>query len=222
MASAEGHLHENIAHLVKEKQKLVARIRRIRGQVDAIEHSLSAEDDCADVLMLLANLRGGINSLMAEVLEDHICLHMISPQKDSQVSQELAEDQTAPSALTTKTSSWLGFLMAAARQAVSGANLARRPEGEQSGPQHGALTRGSRHAERLALFRRRLDPDAAAAQSRSIREQSVQVRWISMYAWYEDSSLLCASIVSTWGRPSTVYLSIALSQFSRSFAHLPQ
>jgi len=84
--------NESMTHLAKEKQKLVARIRRIRGQVAAIERSLSAEDDCADVLMLLANVRGGINSLMAEVLEDHIRLHMISPQKDSQVSYELAED----------------------------------------------------------------------------------------------------------------------------------
>ena len=42
--------------------------------------------------MLLANVRGGINSLMAEVLEDHIRLHMISTDKDSQASTELAED----------------------------------------------------------------------------------------------------------------------------------
>jgi DNA-binding FrmR family transcriptional regulator len=57
-----------MSHIVKEKQKLVARIKRIRGQVDAIERSLSKGDDCADVLMLLANVRGGTNSLMAEVL----------------------------------------------------------------------------------------------------------------------------------------------------------
>jgi DNA-binding FrmR family transcriptional regulator len=61
----------------KEKQKLVARIKRIRGQVDSIERSLTTGDDCADILMLLANVRGGINSLMAEVLEDHIRLHLL-------------------------------------------------------------------------------------------------------------------------------------------------
>jgi DNA-binding FrmR family transcriptional regulator len=81
-----------MSHLEKEKQKLVARIKRIRGQVDSIERSLTAEDDCADVLMLLANVRGGINSLMAEVLEDHIRLHLLS--SDTKVAQphELAED----------------------------------------------------------------------------------------------------------------------------------
>jgi DNA-binding FrmR family transcriptional regulator len=81
-----------MSHIDKEKQKLVARIKRIRGQVDAIERSLTSADDCADVLMLLANVRGGINSLMAEVLEDHIRLHMMAPEKGSAPSQELAED----------------------------------------------------------------------------------------------------------------------------------
>jgi DNA-binding FrmR family transcriptional regulator len=81
-----------MSHLEKEKQKLVARIRRIRGQVDSIERSLSTGDDCADILMLLANVRGGINSLMAEVLEDHIRLHMMNPEKQQPPSQEIAED----------------------------------------------------------------------------------------------------------------------------------
>ena len=81
-----------MSHLDKEKQKLVARIKRIRGQVDSIERSLSAGDDCADILMLLANVRGGINSLMAEVLEDHIRLHLLSTDKSLTPPQELAED----------------------------------------------------------------------------------------------------------------------------------
>lgn len=76
----------------KEKQKLVARIKRIRGQVDSIERSLSAEDDCADILMLLANVRGGVNSLMAEVLEDHIRLHMMGSEKEKFPSPEIAEN----------------------------------------------------------------------------------------------------------------------------------
>ena len=80
-----------MSHVEREKQKLIARIRRIRGQVDAIERSLSSGADCADVLMLLANVRGGINSLMAEVLEDHIRLHMLT-EKSASPPTELAED----------------------------------------------------------------------------------------------------------------------------------
>ena len=67
-----------MSHTEREKQKLVARIHRIRGQVDAIERSLTTGDDCPALLMLLANVRGGVNSLMAEVLEDHIRNHMMA------------------------------------------------------------------------------------------------------------------------------------------------
>jgi DNA-binding FrmR family transcriptional regulator len=81
-----------MSHIEKEKQKLLARIKRIRGQVDAIERSLSDGDECAKILMLLANVRGGINSLMAEVLEDHIRLHMMNPDKEKFPTQEIAED----------------------------------------------------------------------------------------------------------------------------------
>jgi DNA-binding FrmR family transcriptional regulator len=81
-----------MGNIDKEKQKLLARIRRIRGQVDAIDRSLTAGGDCADILMLLANVRGGVNSLMAEVLEDHIRLHMMNPDKQKFPTQEIAED----------------------------------------------------------------------------------------------------------------------------------
>jgi DNA-binding FrmR family transcriptional regulator len=87
-----AHLEKEKPPLEKEKQKLVARIKRIRGQVDSIERSLTTGDDCADVLMLLANVRGGINSLMAEVLEDHIRLHLLASEKSLAPPQELAED----------------------------------------------------------------------------------------------------------------------------------
>jgi DNA-binding FrmR family transcriptional regulator len=87
-----GIIKEIMSHLEKEKQKLVARIKRIRGQVDSIERSLTTGDDCADVLMLLANVRGGVNSLMAEVLEDHIRLHLLPSEKSVAPPEELAED----------------------------------------------------------------------------------------------------------------------------------
>ena len=60
----------------RERTKLLNRVRRIRGQVLAVERALEADRDCMDVLMVLAAVRGGINSLMGEVLEDHIRLHL--------------------------------------------------------------------------------------------------------------------------------------------------
>ena len=62
----------------RDRAKLRNRVKRIRGQIESIERTLSTEDhDCAQVLMLLAAVRGGINSLMAEVLEDHVRLHLL-------------------------------------------------------------------------------------------------------------------------------------------------
>ncbi len=71
---------------------MVARIKRIRGQVDAIERSLTTDADCTDVFMLLANVGGGVNSLMAEVLEDHVRFHLLSSKKSPVQPNELAEE----------------------------------------------------------------------------------------------------------------------------------
>lgn len=76
----------------KEKQKLLSRIKRLAGQIDAAERSVSEGDECADILMLLAAIRGGVNSLMAEILEDHIRLHITQPQRTKESPEELTED----------------------------------------------------------------------------------------------------------------------------------
>jgi DNA-binding FrmR family transcriptional regulator len=66
-----------MSHTVKEKQKLLNRVRRIRGQIDAIERSLEAEKGCADVLQQITSCRGAMNGLLAVVLEDHIREHLV-------------------------------------------------------------------------------------------------------------------------------------------------
>ncbi len=65
----------------RERVKLVNRAKRIRGQMERVERSLVDEHDCTNVLMLLAAVRGGIDGLMAEVLEDHIRLHLIGRRR---------------------------------------------------------------------------------------------------------------------------------------------
>jgi len=76
----------------QDREKLVTRARRIRGQIEAVERALANEkEDCADTLQLLAACRGAINSLMAEVMEDHIRDHI----GGSRASQEVTEDLLA-------------------------------------------------------------------------------------------------------------------------------
>ena len=71
-----------MAHSLEEKTKLLQRVRRLRGQVDAIERALRAEADCADVMQLTVAARGAANSLMAELLEDHIRMHVSDPESE--------------------------------------------------------------------------------------------------------------------------------------------
>ncbi|MGA3082444.1 MAG: metal/formaldehyde-sensitive transcriptional repressor [Terracidiphilus sp.] len=75
----------------REKVKLLQRVKKLRGQLDAIERALAADEDCGGQLMLLAAVRGGINGLMGEVLEDHIRFHLVDGVKE-QIAPELAED----------------------------------------------------------------------------------------------------------------------------------
>jgi DNA-binding FrmR family transcriptional regulator len=71
-----------MSHVIKEKAKLIARVRRIKGQVEAVERALEAEIGCGDVLQLVASIRGAINGLTAELIEEHIHHHVVDPALD--------------------------------------------------------------------------------------------------------------------------------------------
>jgi FrmR/RcnR family transcriptional regulator, repressor of frmRAB operon len=73
-----------MSHTKAEKAKLLARVRRVRGQVEAVERALEGEKGCATVLHLIVAARGAMNSLMTEVIEDHIRLHVAEPTKDAE------------------------------------------------------------------------------------------------------------------------------------------
>jgi DNA-binding FrmR family transcriptional regulator len=85
-------MKNKLPDISKEKQKLLSRIKRLAGQITAVERSVTEGDECADILMLLAAIRGGVNSLMAEILEDHIQLHITHPDRETQSPKELTED----------------------------------------------------------------------------------------------------------------------------------
>lgn len=68
-----------MGHTVREKSKLLGRVRRIRGQVEALERALEAEKGCGEVLHQIAAIRGATSGLMAEVLEHHLQTHVADP-----------------------------------------------------------------------------------------------------------------------------------------------
>lgn len=81
-----------MSHTIREKQKLLNRVRRIRGQVDAIERALEEEQGCIEVLQLITSCRGAMNGLLAVVLEDHIRTHLVdAPTPHGETSHDAKE-----------------------------------------------------------------------------------------------------------------------------------
>jgi FrmR/RcnR family transcriptional regulator, repressor of frmRAB operon len=71
-----------MGHTIREKEKLLNRVRRVRGQVEALERAIDEEKGCGDVLHLIVAARGAMNSLMAEIIEDHIRMHVVDPASE--------------------------------------------------------------------------------------------------------------------------------------------
>jgi DNA-binding FrmR family transcriptional regulator len=82
-----------MSHSVHEKQKLLNRLRRLRGQVDAIERALEADDSCTQIMRLLTAARGAMNGMMAEVVEDHIQMHMMAANRKPAPNEIEAADE---------------------------------------------------------------------------------------------------------------------------------
>jgi len=68
-----------LSHIKRDKEELLSRTRRIRGQMEAIERALEEDDECASILQQIAACRGAINGLMGELMEGEVRHHVLSP-----------------------------------------------------------------------------------------------------------------------------------------------
>jgi FrmR/RcnR family transcriptional regulator, repressor of frmRAB operon len=81
-----------MAHLSSNKDSLLKRVKRIQGQLQAIERALEADADCAQTLHLVAATRGAMNGLTDEIIESHARSHVAAPDlTDEERSQGLEE-----------------------------------------------------------------------------------------------------------------------------------
>lgn len=83
-----------MSHTHRSKDKLVARIRRLKGQMEAVERALANEQPCGDVLQLLASIRGALSGLTVELMQEHLSEHVVQAETDAerrQAASELAE-----------------------------------------------------------------------------------------------------------------------------------
>src|ERR1700686_489267 len=84
---------KRMAHTTKDKEKLLNRVRRIKGQISAIEKALDGDQECSKVLQTIAACRGAINGLMAEVLEGHVRFHVVDPSRKPTTEQAEATEE---------------------------------------------------------------------------------------------------------------------------------
>ncbi|RTL29914.1 MAG: metal/formaldehyde-sensitive transcriptional repressor [Burkholderiales bacterium] len=78
-----------MAHTIRDKAKLLTRVRRIQGQAAALEKQLDQEGDCIAALQQIAAIRGAVNGLMAAVIEGHLTDHVVNEPELAQRQQDL-------------------------------------------------------------------------------------------------------------------------------------
>ncbi|QDE37780.1 metal/formaldehyde-sensitive transcriptional repressor [Luteibacter pinisoli] len=79
-----------MSHISQNKSRVITRVRRLRGQLDALERALEGEADCLDVLTQAAAIRGASQGLMVELLGDHLRQHVVA-EDDASVRDAEAE-----------------------------------------------------------------------------------------------------------------------------------
>ena len=82
-------------HVIENRDKLLARVRRIAGQVGAIERQLGGDADCSETLQLVASVRGAVGSLMEELIEQHMRDHVARPGLTDEERQAASEEMLA-------------------------------------------------------------------------------------------------------------------------------
>ncbi|MGB3070861.1 MAG: metal/formaldehyde-sensitive transcriptional repressor [Ottowia sp.] len=76
-----------MSHTLRQKDKLIARVRRIKGQLEGIERALAADAACIEVLRQIASVRGAVGGLTAEVMEDHLREHVVEAATEQERRQ---------------------------------------------------------------------------------------------------------------------------------------
>ena len=78
-------------HIIADRDKLLARVRRIAGQIGAVERQLSGDAGCSETLQLVASVRGAVGSLMEELIKQHMREHVARPGIRDETGEAAAE-----------------------------------------------------------------------------------------------------------------------------------
>lgn len=87
-------------HVIINKEKLINRVKKIKGQLEGVEKALEKDKDCKQILHIISSVRGALGGLMTEVMENHIISHIGDNkdglrEKEIHMAQELVESMKA-------------------------------------------------------------------------------------------------------------------------------
>jgi len=82
-----------MGHTARDREKLLLRIKRIRGQLEGVQRALEADADCFVVLQTVAACRGALSGLMAEIISGHVHDHILDPAEQPTAAQRTASEQ---------------------------------------------------------------------------------------------------------------------------------
>ncbi|GHC60976.1 hypothetical protein GCM10007315_26160 [Gemmobacter tilapiae] len=80
-----------MSHLHRDKSKLLARVKRLKGQIEGIERAVQADEDCAALLHLVASVRGAMQGFTAELIDEHL-IHHVRDVTDERARQKGADE----------------------------------------------------------------------------------------------------------------------------------
>lgn len=82
-------------HTDRDRQKLLNRVRRMRGQLDAIERGIDDDTATIAILQQATACRGALDGFIGEVIEHHIRQHLwgddIGAEQRAAAAQELVD-----------------------------------------------------------------------------------------------------------------------------------
>ncbi len=81
-----------MAHINDNRDALLARVKRISGQINAVERKLETDAACAEILHLVAAVRGAVNGLLDEIIVEHLEAHVVDEGLSSEARRKGAND----------------------------------------------------------------------------------------------------------------------------------
>jgi DNA-binding FrmR family transcriptional regulator len=82
-----------MSHTLKDTKKLLSRVRRIRGQLDAVERAIGSAAECEAILQQATACRGALDGLIVQVVEGHIREHVMDANARQNDPQNRAAEE---------------------------------------------------------------------------------------------------------------------------------